>query len=486
LKNEPATGLRLPSWRESKHWWSKKVPLDIRFLVFAFVAIEVVNLFMSHSLMIGYSIFNVLRDTLMLVFLFLNLVGAVKLLINRSRLKKELASCAMVKLYRLLHIGLLRLPLPRKIGGIALAMLISGFFIGMPLGAAAVGGGDGEFFLLFLFLFGFVLAVIYPAIRQDIRQWHAVRTGARELAAGNLELTLPEGQTGELFQLAADMNRMKLGFRQAVDSRIKSERMKSELVTNVSHDLKTPLTSLINYVDLLQKPEITEEERTRYIEVLSRQTGRLKTLVEDLFDAAKMASGAVDLHLSTVDLVELVDQALAEYNDKLDEARLTFRLRSSAAHLYAIVDGNQTWRIMENLLGNVLKYAMPGTRVYLTLSEEEGQAELTLQNISLHELDLDSEEIFERFKRGDGSRSTEGSGLGLAIARSIAELQGGSLRVELDGDQFKAVVRFVKSEEGAAVQTEGGGAFQTEKGGAIQTEKGGAFQTAEGVVARTE
>lgn len=473
MKNERLTDGRLPSWREAKRWWNGKVPLDIRFLAFALVAIVVLNLFMSQSLMIGYSIFNVLRDTLMLVFLFLNLVGAVKLLINRSRLKKELADCAAVKLYRLLHKGLLLLPLSIKLGGIALVIMVGVFLL-----AIALAEGNGEVFLFILLWLLPILALVYPAIHRDARQWQAVRNGARELASGNLDMTLPEGETGELFQLAADMNRMKLGFRQAVDSRIKSERMKSELVTNVSHDLKTPLTSLINYVDLLQKPEITEEERTRYIEVLSRQTERLKTLVEDLFDAAKMASGAVDLHLSTVDLVALVDQALAEYNDKLEEARLTFRLRSSAAHLYAIVDGNQTWRIMENLFGNVLKYAMPGTRVYLTLSEEEGQAELTLQNISLHELDLDSEEIFERFKRGDGSRSTEGSGLGLAIARSIAELQGGSLRVELDGDQFKAVVRFVKAEEGTAVRTA--------EDVVIQAEEGGAFQTAEGVVARTE
>jgi len=452
LKNERLTGWRVPSWKDWKQWWTGRVPLDIRFLAFAAAAFAVVGMFMAEALMKD-NLFNVLRDTLLLMFLLLNLVGGVKLLADPRRLKHELAGCAIVKLYRLMQHGLLWLPLSVKLGGLALVLLVGGFLNGLSLAASAHGGGEGGTFLLFLLILILVLAFAFPAIRKDLHQWQTVRRGARELAAGNLDLTLPEGRSGELFQLAADMNRMKLGFRQAVDSRIKSERMKSELVTNVSHDLKTPLTSLINYVDLLQKPEITEEERRHYVEVLARQTERLKTLVEDLFDAAKMASGAVDLQLSTVDLVALVNQALAEYSDKLTAAELTFRLRNATPHLYATVDGNQTWRIMENLLGNVHKYAMPGTRVYLTLSEQEGQAELTLQNISLHELNFDVEEIFERFKRGDGSRSTEGSGLGLAIARSIAELQGGSLRVELDGDQFKAVVRFVKAEGGVADQT---------------------------------
>ena len=438
----------MPSWKDWKQWWTGWVPLDIRFLAFAAAAFVVVNMFMAEALMKD-NLINVLRDTLLLLFLLLNLIGGVQLLAEPRRLKRELAGCAIVKLYRLMHNGMLRLPISVKVGGLALVVLLCGFVSGAGLGA-----GDGGGFIIPLLLLLLIFLLINPAIRKDARQWQAVRMGTRELAAGNLDLTLPEGPTGELFQLAADMNRMKLGFRQAVDSRIKSERMKSELVTNVSHDLKTPLTSLINYVDLLQKPEITEEERTRYVEVLARQTERLKTLVEDLFDAAKMASGAVELQLSTVDLVALVNQALAEYSDKLSAAELTFRLRNATPHHYATVDGNQTWRIMENLLGNVHKYAMPGTRVYLTLSEQEGQAELTLQNISLHELDFDVEEIFERFKRGDGSRSTEGSGLGLAIARSIAELQGGSLRVELDGDQFKAVVRFVKAEGGVANPTD--------------------------------
>ena len=217
--------------------------------------------------------------------------------------------------------------------------------------------------------------------------------------------------------------------------------MKTELITNVSHDIKTPLTSIINYVDLLQKAQ-TEEERKEYLAVLDRQSQRLKKLIDDLMDMSKASTGNMSVDITKVDAVEAVNQALGEFADKLDRAMLIPVFRHDDESLPMMADGRLVWRVLSNLLGNAVKYAMPGTRLYIDLSKMGGKVILSVKNISREELNVDADELMERFVRGDDSRNTEGSGLGLNIAKSLMELQKGELQLLVDGDLFKVTLIF--------------------------------------------
>ena len=227
----------------------------------------------------------------------------------------------------------------------------------------------------------------------------------------------------------------------AAQKQLKSERMKTELITNVSHDIKTPLTSIINYVDLLQKPH-TPEEQAQYLEVLDRQSQRLKKLIDDLMDMSKASTGNMPVEIGTVDVIESVNQALGEFADKLDKAQLIPMFRHTEDRVPILADGRLVWRVLSNLLSNAVKYAMPGTRLYIDLAAMEGKVVLSLKNISREELNVDADELMERFVRGDDSRNTEGSGLGLNIAKSLMELQKGQLQLLVDGDLFKVTLIF--------------------------------------------
>ena len=223
---------------------------------------------------------------------------------------------------------------------------------------------------------------------------------------------------------------------------MKSEHFKSELITNVSHDIKTPLTSIVNYVDLLEKEELGNETAREYVAVLSRQSGKLKKLIDDLVEASKASAGVLPVHTERCELGVLLDQCAGEYGERLRAAALDLVVTKPETPVVILADGRHMWRILDNLLSNVLKYAMPGTRVYLSLTREGERAVVTLRNISRDPLNLSGEALMERFVRGDSSRNTEGSGLGLAIARSLAQLQGGELDLTVDGDLFKVTLRF--------------------------------------------
>jgi signal transduction histidine kinase len=223
-----------------------------------------------------------------------------------------------------------------------------------------------------------------------------------------------------------------------VERRLKSERLRTELIVNVSHDLRTPLTSVITYADLLCQEDIQNENARRYIDVIAQKAGRLKTLTDDLFEAAKAASGNVAVHWEAVDLGALVTQGLGELDDRVEASGLDFRVRLPEAPLAARADGRLLWRALENLLSNVFKYALPGSRVYLDVFPEGDWACVELKNISAQELNIPADELLERLTRGDASRHSEGSGLGLDIARSLMRCQQGDLTLQIDGDLFKA------------------------------------------------
>ncbi|MCI9135756.1 MAG: sensor histidine kinase, partial [Lachnospiraceae bacterium] len=253
--------------------------------------------------------------------------------------------------------------------------------------------------------------------------------------------TLPQ-DLGVFNPLKIEILRIQNGFKQAVLEEVKSQRMKTELITNVSHDLKTPLTAIITYVNLLKEENITEEERDSYIQTLEKKSDRLKVLIEDLFEVSKAESQNMTLHLEEVDLVNLIKQVRLELEDKIMTSNLSFRWNLPEEKVLCMLDGQRTYRVFENLMVNILKYSMEGSRVYIDLIQDQGHVRVLLKNMSATELNFDPEEITERFVRGDLSRNTEGSGLGLAIARSFVELQGGSFRIEIDGDLFKVEILF--------------------------------------------
>lgn len=281
------------------------------------------------------------------------------------------------------------------------------------------------------------LLIVYPA-------WSLgkLREAARHMAQGNLQEKLdPTHLHGSFRQIAQDLNALGQGASRAVERQLKSERMKTELITNVSHDIKTPLTSIVNYVDLLQKPH-TPAEGEQYLEVLARQSQRLKKLTEDLVEMSKASSGSIPVNLAPVNVVELVNQALAEYEEKLARANLPVVLTAPQPEILVSADGRLFWRVMDNLLSNCVKYAQAGTRVYVDVVKYEKKVMISVKNISRTELNLPAEELMERFVRGDSARNTEGSGLGLHIAKTLMSLQKGKLNLVIDGDLFKAVLLF--------------------------------------------
>ena len=268
-----------------------------------------------------------------------------------------------------------------------------------------------------------------------------LRAGAVRMAEGKLDEPVNVKYLSPDFRFFAEkLNSVGESIQLAVGERMKSERMKTQLITNVSHDIKTPLTSIINYVDLLGKEDISEAEKKEYLEILAKQSDRLKKLIQDLIDASRASSGAMEVNMEETDLCTLVRQVVGEYQDKFEASGLTLISKKVDGPVKVMADSNLLWRVMDNLFTNALKYSMPGTRVYVETRELDGSVSFSISNVSKSELGISEDELMERFVRGDKSRNTEGSGLGLSIARSLMELMGGELRLKVDGDMFKAII----------------------------------------------
>lgn len=267
--------------------------------------------------------------------------------------------------------------------------------------------------------------------------------GAKRLAEGNLESKIDDsGLFLDFADHAKNLNSIGEGMSAAVEERLKSERFKAELITNVSHDIKTPLTSIINYVDLLKKENIENDKAIEYIDVLDRQSSRLKKLTEDIVEASKASTGAIKIDLAPCKVGILMEQTVGEYKEKAESEDLHFVVKVPEEDVEIMADGRRLWRVFDNLLNNICKYTQPGTRVYMNLDTEGDKAVITYRNISKYELDITEQELMERFVRGDKSRNTEGSGLGLSIARNLVELQGGTFDINIDGDLFKVIITF--------------------------------------------
>ena len=327
--------------------------------------------------------------------------------------------------------------------GVQLIVVLALIFTSGGFAAAAlyegIMYGDRAFLLLIPVIAVADLFILFIVLRQMAR-FNTIVKAIEGITEGRNEPDIDSRGSSALAKLAANINQLKRGVKASYSSQEKSERLKTELITNVSHDLRTPLTSIITYTDLLKQPELSEEERNNYLAIIDRKSKRLKLLIDDLFEASKMATGDIELQKTKVDIVQLLQQALAEHDEKISETKLQFRFVHDETSLLAVVDGQKMWRVFDNLIGNILKYSLPGTRVYIGAKKKGPKIEISFKNISQFELGMNTDELFERFKRGDRSRHTEGSGLGLAIAKSIIDLHGGEMDIEADGDLFKVTL----------------------------------------------
>ena len=311
-------------------------------------------------------------------------------------------------------------------------ILISVFCLGWFFGI--IGG-----FIYSIVLYVFLLKYLMKT-EKDYAHLFKV---TEQLAEGNLDVEIDE-DLGIFNAFKEEVMHIQGGFKKAVEAEVRSQRMKTDLIANVSHDLKTPLTSIITYTDLLKDEDLDKEKRAQYLETLDQKAQRLKVLIEDLFEMSKASSGNITMNLQEVELTSLMKQTLLELEDKIEEANLMIRSNFPEHKVLLMLDSERTFRVFDNLILNMTKYAMPHTRAYIDIVDLEQSVQIIFRNMSADEINVDVDELTERFVRGDQSRHTEGSGLGLAIAKSFVELQGGTLDIHIDGDLFKVILTFNK------------------------------------------
>ncbi|QBP42247.1 GHKL domain-containing protein [Paenisporosarcina antarctica] len=420
--------------------WVKKLNFEGRIVSILVTSVGLLNTYFPLTQGMRYDHFENSVNTLFLylflvAFLTLTIVQLIWLFNDaKNNSLKELWETSRIKRINLkMHDVFLK----RSLGKQFVMLLFIVFLSGLGLGGVVM---QPILILVYAPLFVLVsLPTLYLLLKR-VADYNKLAIATEQMARGQIIGDVNIRGKTVFAEHAKHLNKLREGVRVSQSEQAKSERLKTELITNVSHDLRTPLTSIITYTDLLKKPNLSEEERMSYVDILDRKSQRLKTLIEDLFEVSKMASGNMQLNKQRVDLTQLMQQALAEHEEDIQKSGLDFRITTPELKLFAYVDGQKWWRVLDNLIGNAIKYTMPGTRVYVALIEEDGCAQFIVKNVTKYELGDNIDELFERFKRSDTSRHTEGSGLGLAIAQSIVDLHGGSMRIDVDGDLFKATV----------------------------------------------
>ncbi|SOC10933.1 histidine kinase/DNA gyrase B/HSP90-like ATPase [Ureibacillus xyleni] len=424
-----------------------RVPIDVRIVIifisalFAYISVEQINNLISIT---GYYQ-NLAPHLLEILFDFVVLFMLVTVVVlgvfwikdsfnQEQKFKQELKSAFLYKLAD----GIQDLFINRSIGIQSVVILIITFLSGVGFVGGMMDGDDLlAIYVVLLFFIGLPACIIFL---RRMGYLNRIMKQTKEMAEGRLTTPIKVKGKSPFAKHAENLNHLREGVRKSLTEQAKSERLKTELITNVSHDLRTPLTSIITYTDLLKNSNITEEERNKYIDVLDKKSARLKTLIEDLFEVSKMASGNMELNKQRIDLTQLMQQAVGEHEEAFLNANLDLRITKPDVPLYANVDGQKWWRVLDNLVVNALKYSLEGTRVYVTLTQKGMDAEFTVKNITKYELGENVEELTERFKRADASRHTDGSGLGLAIAQSIVDMHNGRLQIDVDGDLFKVTL----------------------------------------------
>ena len=412
--------------------WLNKIPLDL-FLALLFALFFAWAAFLSDIWYIDfwYYILLAFGAAALALTLLLSVAG-------RAKAPGFFKNTLIYKVFAWIFRGLGRIPMVWRTalvwGALCLAEL---FFMFM------LGWNEEQYAVLWLLSRGVLTIVILylaSSLRLLQKEGQAIADGQTDYKGKPIPRWLPALKKHE-----ENLQSIQSGIQKAVDEQTRAERMKTELITNVSHDIKTPLTSIVNYVDLLEKEDIQPEKAKEYVDVLNRQAARLKKLTEDLVEASKASSGSLPVHLAPTDVNVLLSQLAGDYIEKLEGAQLEPIFHPAPSQPVIQADGQLLSRVLGNLFSNICKYAMPGTRVYFESTADEKTVSLTFKNISKYELNIPAEELMARFVRGDRARHTEGSGLGLSIAQSLTELQGGTFRIEIDGDLFKAVVTFPRA-----------------------------------------
>ncbi|MCM0650211.1 sensor histidine kinase [Clostridium swellfunianum] len=425
----------------------QKIPLDSRIGMF-FVVSVIMELYLD-KVIFFYKPISI-RQFLILnivgvysLYLIVNIHSVLRLLRDKEELSKQLKRSTVHQVISLTR-GALKVKGTMKR---ELLVYASTILFGVSFCFILIGLADRNSIIVVLSLIYIIayLLIVPINILTRAAALNNIINGTDAIASGDLDYFIEETGEHDFLKISQNINSMKESFKKSVESQLKSERLKTELITNVSHDLKTPLTSIINYVSLLKKDNIPQEQYKRYIDVLDKKTQRLKILIDDLFEASKVTSGAIELNIEKIDIASLLRQALGEFEDKISKSSLDFRVNIPVEEVNLNLDGKRTWRVFQNLISNVLKYSYSNSRVYIHLFEQSNKVVITIKNMSSYEMDFDVNEIFERFKRGEKARNTEGSGLGLSIAKSIVELQCGQMKIDIDGDLFKVTVEFKKN-----------------------------------------
>ena len=412
--------------------WLNKIPLD---LFLALLAL----LFFAWASFLGniwyidfwYYILLAFGTAALALTLLLSVAG-------RAKAPGFFKNTLIYKVFAWIFRGLGRIPMVWRTALVWGALCLAELFFTFML-----GWNEEQYAVLWLLSRGVLTIVILylaSSLRLLQKEGQAIADGRTDYKGKPIPRWLPALKKHE-----ENLQSIQSGIQKAVDEQMRAERMKTELITNVSHDIKTPLTSIVNYVDLLEKEDIQPEKAKEYVDILNRQAARLKKLTEDLVEASKASSGSLPVHLAPTDVNVLLSQLAGDYIEKLEGAQLEPIFHPAPSQPVIQADGQLLSRVLGNLFSNICKYAMPGTRVYFESTADEKTVSLTFKNISKYELNIPAEELMARFVRGDRARHTEGSGLGLSIAQSLTELQGGTFRIEIDGDLFKAVVTFPRA-----------------------------------------